>query len=188
MSKQKFTGFQCGMSFRRLKKVLKRQEREAKNFEDKVKCIGCCHVDIEFSKEIAYWGNTSYHYNVQFDQWWSDFSGRVEKNHDRYGYLHVAYSNPKTMKTEEDRKFYSNLVRWLIVGNRAIMLQPRMTFYIFTDPVPFPASPGYALYYLKNAMEDCAKFCGGTVKFSYSNMHRVPVSDNIYKTLVLGKD
>lgn len=188
MAKQKFTGFQSGMSFRRLKKVLKRRELETADFKDKVKCVACCHVEIEFDREIAYFDDAGYHYNVQFDEWWSNFSEKVEQNHDRYGYLHVAYSNPKTLEIEEGRRFYSNLVRWLIVGDRAFSLQPRMSFYVYMDPVPFPTSPGYLLYGLKNAMEDCAKYCGGTVRFSYSDMHRVPVTDDIYKTLILGKD
>lgn len=189
MSKQKFTGFQCGMSFRRLKKVLKQQEREAKDCYGKVKCVSGCYVKIKFSKEIAYFGDRDYHYNPKFDIWWANFSEKVEKNHDRYGYLHIAYSNPKTMEREEKGdEYHTHLVRWLIMGEKAIQLSTQMSFFYIVPPLEFRTSPGYALYNLKNAMEDCARYCGGTVEFSYSDMFRIPVSDAIYKTLVLGKD
>ncbi|MBR2178056.1 MAG: hypothetical protein IJ921_02860, partial [Paludibacteraceae bacterium] len=77
MAKQKFNGFQCGMSFRRLKKVLKQQEREAKDCYGKVKCVSGCYVKIKFSKEIAYWDEHAYHENPKFDGWWSKFSAKV---------------------------------------------------------------------------------------------------------------
>ena len=189
MAKQKFTGFQSGLSFRRLKKMLKQQEREANGDHGKVKCVSGCYVKIKFSEEIAYWDNHNYHYNPKFDAWWSNFSEKVEKNHERYGYLQVAYSNPKTMKIEEGHKFYTHLLRWLILSEHAIVLQPTMSFFHFTTrPSEFPSSPGVTLYYLKNAMEDCAKYCGGSVEFSFSDMFRIPVGNAIYKTLVLGKE
>ena len=188
MAKQRFKGFQCGMSFRRLKKVLKQQEREAKDCYGKVKCVSGCYVKIKFSKEIAYWDEKAYHENPKFDGWWSKFSAKVEKDHDRYGYLHVAYSNPKTMKEEEGDKYHTHLVRWLIMGEKAIMLNTQMSFFYIVPPSEFPTSPGYGLYHLKNAMEDCARYCGGIVEFSYSDMYRIPVSDAIYKTMVLGRD
>ncbi|MCR5578650.1 MAG: hypothetical protein K6F74_05495 [Prevotella sp.] len=188
MAKQRFKGFQSGMSFRRLKKVLKRQEREADDYEGKVKCVSGCYVKIKFSKEIAYFDDKAYHYNPKFDLWWADFSAKVEKDHHRYGYLHVAYSNPKTMKREEGNEYHTHLVRWLIMGEKAIMLNTQMSFFYIVPPSEFCTNPGYALYHLKNAMEDCARFCGGTVEFSYSDMYRIPVSDAIYKTMVLGKE
>jgi hypothetical protein len=189
MAKQRFNGFQCGMSFRRLKKVLKQQEREAKDCYGKVKCVSGCYVKIKFSKEIAYWDEKAYHENPKFDGWWSKFSAKVEKDHDRYGYLHVAYSSKKTLREEKDGDgFWTGIVRWLIMGEKAIILSPQMSFFYIVPPSEFPTSPGYGLYHLKNAMEDCAKFCGGTVEFSYSDMFRIPVSDTIYKTMVLGKD
>ena len=43
-------------------------------------------------------------------------------------------------------------------------------------------------YILLYSIEDCAKYCGGTVEFSYSDMYRIPVSDAIYKTKILGKN
>ena len=187
MAKQRFKGFQCGMSFRRLKKVLKQQEREAKDCYGKVKCVSGCYVKIKFSKEIGYWDEKGYHYNTKFDLWWSKFTAKVEKDHDRYGYLHVAYSNPKTMKREEGDEYRTHLVRWLIIGEKAIILSPQMSFFYIAPPSPLPTNPGYNLYHLKNAIEDCAKFCGGTVDFSYSDMYRIPVSDAIYKTMILGK-
>ena len=189
MAKQRFKGFQCGMSFRRLKKVLKQQEREAKDCYGKVKCVSGCYVKIKFSKEIAYWDEHAYHENPKFDGWWSKFSAKVEKDHDRYGYLHVAYSSKKTLREEEEGDgFWTGIVRWLIMGEKAIMISPQMSFFYIVPPSEFRTSPGYNLYHLKNAMEDCARYCGGTVEFSYSDMYRIPVSDAIYKTMILGKD
>ena len=177
------------MSFRRLKKVLKRQEREAEDCDGKVRCVSGCYVKIKFSREIAHWDESGYHENPRFDGWWSKFSAKVAKDYDRYGYLHVAYSSKKTLSEEEKGEgFWTRLCRWLIMGEKAIMLSPQMSFFYIVPPSQFRTSPGYGLYYLMNAMEDCAKYCGGTVEFSYSDMYRIPVSDAIYKTVVLGRE
>jgi len=183
--KSKYRGFQSGVSIRRLMKQLRRQEQSG----DKVLAVSAVYVKIKFSREIAYWDDKAYHESRRFDSFWAKFNAKMASDHDRYGYLSVAYSTTKTLKEEmEGEGFWTGICRWLMVGNQAVLLSPSMQFFYVVQPSEFQTFPGYILWHLKNAMEDCARYCGGTVEFSYSDIHRIPIGSAIYKTLVLGKE
>lgn len=152
-----------------------------------LKTVTVCSVTIKFSKEIAVWGDHGYYENPKFDEYWVKFNGR--RNHDKYGnsLWHVTYQSKKMSEQEEGIGSTGNWCRYLLCNKNCELISPRMHFLLIHDPDIFPTGFECVLSELKCAVDECAKYCGGTVEFSYTQQIRLPFPEAIYRTLTLGK-
>lgn len=150
--------------------------------------VTCCMVTIEFSREISYWDDHCYYENPKFDDYWVKFNGR--KNREKYGNFlwKVAWFSKRLAEKEEGVGSTGSWVRYLTCGeNKCAIIGPRMHFLLIHEPDKIPTTMESVLGELKCAVEECAKYCGGTVEFSYTDQIRIPFPEAIYRTLTLGK-
>lgn len=174
--------FHTGISFRKLKKALKKRDGDGT-----LHVLSGVYVDIRFSKEIHSWDGDTLYENPKFWQFWDTFNRRIEKHHDRYGYFRVVYSNLSSQKAcEADSRKEMFACRWLIWNDNALFLQPQMDMFYIIRPCPFHTFPMVGVGCLKNIMEDCARYCGGTCEFSFTETQRFPFFNIKVKTLTLG--
>lgn len=172
------------MNFRKLKKALK------KGFADeRFSSVTCCQVHIKFSKEIARWDKNYYYESVKFTEFWDKFNGR--KDTMRYGNWHwsVVYRSRKAEALAERGEYPTSYIRYLVNDDTCVMLNANgMSVLLINRPNKYRTTVAYDLEELYKAMDECAKYCGGTVEFTYTEQQRLPFMRKAYKTLVLGKN
>lgn len=172
------------MNFRKLKKLLKKDMVD-KRFTK----VTCCQVSIRFSKEISYWGKEYYHENLKFWEYWDTFNRR--KSEKKYGndVWRVAYQSVKHEKLAEEGKLDTSILRYLVCNDSCVMLNANgIGALIICRPSEYYMTVRYYLSALYKAMDECAKFCGGSVEFTYTEEQRLPFQRKAYKTLRLGKE
>lgn len=167
-----------------LPKTLRLLKQKAEN--DELRLVTCCKVKIKFSKEIAYFDNFGYYENPKFDEYWVKFNTR--RNQEKYGnqLWQVAYCSKKLAEEEDGKQPTGGWVRYLICDKKSAIIGPQMDFWLVHQPDKFPTTLEACVYQLKCAMEECAKYCGGTVEFTYTDQIRIPFPEVAYKTLTLG--
>ncbi len=171
------------MNYRKLKKQLKKAEADGR-FE----AMTVCQVNIKFSDEIAHWDEKGYFQTIKWDIFWDKFNRRKDKK--RYGNDNwwVVYGCKKDAENTADGQIWTGIARWLVdYWHNSVVLQPNMTIFVWNQPTKYRSTVDYRIWSLKCAMEECAKFCGGTVEFTYTDMQRLPFERRAYRTLKLGK-
>ena len=172
------------MNFRKLKKLLKKDMVD-KRFTK----VTCCQVSIKFSKEISYWGKKYYHESLKFWEYWDKFNRR--KDEKKYGsdVWRVAYQSVKSEKLAEEGKLEPSILRYLVCQDSCVMLSANgICALIICRPSEYRTTVRYCLEALYKAMDECAKYCGGSVEFTYTEEQRLPFQRKAYKTLKLGKE
>lgn len=150
--------------------------------------ITMIYVRIEFSREIAYWDSACYHENPKFMEWWDAKFWPYCNRRFETPLWHTAYCNQHSAELAEEGKLESNVIRYLhCLGNANILIAPQMSAFLFHDPSVFPTTHEIGLAELAQICHACAKYCGGTVKITYSSsQHRFEWNDANPKEIELG--
>ena len=143
--------------------------------EQKPRTICTVEVWVEFSKEIAEWGEKSYYENPKFAKFWDNWQTILaRKKETKNCYWRVAYLSTKEMAQAEAGTLPQLSVRFLcdLDGMEKINLKPSMHFWLIHHPSDFRTTHNNGMRTLAWLMGECAKYCGGTVRVTYSAKQR----------------
>lgn len=155
---------------------------------DGVRTITMIHVRIEFSREIAHLGDKFYYQNAKFMEWWDTKFYDYCRRHFDTCIWQTAYCNSKCQERAEKGELDHSVVRYLhTMDDCSILIQPTMSAFLFYSPSEFATTHEVGLAQLSQICHACAKYCGGTVKITYSSrQHRFIWDDTDPKEIELG--